>query len=708
MRADLDIPAGALLDALFDNATVGLAFWDRDLRFRRLNEALAAMNGVPVEDHLGRRPSEVLPDLGPVLEPVIRGVLESGEPLRDVDVAGETPSAPGVTRHWLASYFPVREQGLAVGVSCLVVEVTAERRAAAVDAQLHALVDASPLGVAFLDPELRYRRINETLARMNGRPAEEHLGATPVEVLGEAVAPLMEPLGRVIETQQPLELEFTDPSSGRSFAAVYFPVAEGGRPVGVGGVVRDVTAQHDLAEEQSRLLRDALVARAQSEAAQVRAEAALEEAEMQRREAERGRERLAVLGRAGREMARSLDWEATLRAVVRIAVPAVADWCALTMVEPTGALRTVAIAHSDPEREALGWELMERYPTDPAAPTGTPLVVRTGEIELMEDIDPERIDAAARDAEHRRLLRSLNVQHSVIAPVRTPGGVIGTLTFVLGDSGRRFSEDDVALITSLAARAGLHIQNARLYAERTHIASTLQAGLRPRGLPEVPGAELASRFLAAGDANEVGGDFYDVFLSGDGVWTAIVGDVSGKGPEAAAVTALARHTLRTASMLHDDPAGNLALLDRVMSADADIQDFCTVFYARMCPDGEGGLDLRFANGGHLPPLLLRAGGTVEALEEGRGPLVGGSIGRPFEESTVTMREGDLLLIYTDGVTEIRVSESGFGERELRRVLAQQAGKSADDVVEAVLRHAIGLQSGSPRDDIALLAVRATV
>ena len=687
MPADLDLPAGALLDALFENATVGLAFWDRDLRFRRVNESLAAMNGLPVEAHLGRRPSEVLPELGPALEPVFRQVIETGEPLRDVDVAGETPSQPGVTRHWLASYFPVRDEEEVVGVTGLVVEVTAERLAASVDAQLSALVDASPLGVAFLDPELQYRRVNETLARMNGKPVEEHIGRTPVELLGEVARPLMDPLGKVVETRQPLDVEFTDPRSGRSYAALYFPVvAGGGRPVGVGGVVRDVTERRELEQEQARLLQEAIEARD---------------------EAERGRERIAFLARAGREMARSLDWEATLRAVVRIAVPAVADWCALTIVEPGGGLRTAAIAHSDPEREKLGWELMERYPTDPAAPTGSANVVRSGEIELMEDIAPDLIDAAARDDDHRRLLRSLNVRHSVIAPVRTPAGVIGTLTFVLGDSDRRFSEDDVALITSLATRAALHIQNARLYAERTHIARTLQAGLRPRAMPEVPGAELAARFLPAGDENDVGGDFYDVFVSGDGVWTAIVGDVSGKGPEAAAVTALARHTLRTASMLHDDPAANLALLDRVMAADADIQDFCTAFYLRMCPADDGSLDLRYASGGHLPPLILRADGTVESVDDGRGPLVGGHTGGEFREGTRRLAPGDVMLIYTDGVTEVRVEEAGFGERELRRTLASLAGRSPEEVVEAVQQHALELQNGEPRDDIALVALRAT-
>ncbi len=707
MRAAPDAPAGALVDALFENAAVGLAFWDRDLRYRRINAELAAMNGVPVEEHLGRRPSEVLPELGPILEPTFRNVIETGVPLRDLDVSGETPSAPGVRRTWVASYFPVREGDEIVGVTGIVIEVTAERRAALVDAELRALVAAAPLGVAFLDVGLRYRRVNETLARMNGSSVQEHLGASVAEVLGSEIGAILGPaLQRVIDEREPLELEATDPRTGNSYAAIYFPVVERDRVLGIGGVVRDVTERHELEQEQARLLREALLARARSEAAQVRADDAREEAEHARAEAERGRARIGFLSRAGREMARSLDWEATLRAVVRSAVPAIADWCALTIVEPRGSLRTVAVAHADPEREELGWELVRRYPGNPAAAGGSGNVIRSGELELIEDITDEGLASIATDEEHLRLLRSLNVRHSAIVPLRAPGGAIGTLTFLLGDSGRRFHAEDLTLISSLAARAALHIQNARLYSERTHIAKTLQAGLRPRALPEVPGAEIAARFLAAGDENDVGGDFYDVFLTGDGVWTAIIGDVSGKGPEAAAVTALARHTLRTASMLHDDPAANLALLDRVMVADADIQDFCTVFYARMCPGDGGSVDLRYANGGHPAPLVLRADGTVEAVEDGRGPLVGALTGGTFTEATLRLQPGDLLLMYTDGVTEVRVSESGFGDRELRRVLAEHAGGSADEVVEAVARHAVDVQGGHPRDDIAVLAIRA--
>jgi len=690
-------PTEALLDALFAEARLGLAFWDADLRYRRVSPELAAMNGLSVEDHLGRRPSDVLPQLGPRLEEAFREILDSGEPRRDVEVSGETPAAPGVTRHWLASYVPVRDQaGRSVGITGLIVEVTGERqahrradaaqqRSTFVDAELRALYAALPVGVAFLSRDLRYQRVNETLARMNGRGVAEHLGASLRDVLGEPAGRLEDALRQVMATRQPLELELTLPMPGaggaeRALEATYFPVLDAADDIlGVGGVVRDVTDRRELEAEQSRLLREALVARAQAEAAQVRADDAREEAERSRADADRARGRMALLAAAGREMAASMDWETTLSAVVRSAVPAVADRAELTVVTAGGELRLVAVADHDPVRERMARERARDEPPDPGAPDGAPRVIRTGEAEVGP--------------------------LAVIAPLRTPAGIIGALALFLGDSGRRFAADEVDLITTLAARAALHIHNARLYTERSHIARTLQASLRPRALPAVAGADVAARFLPAGDQNEVGGDFYDVFPSGDGVWTVIVGDVSGKGAEAAAITALARHTLRTASMLHDDPAANLALLDRSLQADGSPPDFCTVLYARACP-GEGGIDVRFANGGHPAPLVLRADGRVESVETGRGPLVGAVEHARFVEATLQLAPGDLLLLYTDGVTEVRTSDPALGDRELRATLAAHAGATAEALVAAVARRAVELQPGPPRDDIALVAIRA--
>ena len=579
------------------------------------------------------------------------------------------------------------------------------------DAELHALYAALPVGVAFLGLDLRYQRVNETLARLNGRSVEAHVGASLEEVLGEHAPALRAALEQVVSTRQPLDFELTtslphDPSDVRALEATYFPVIDGGgQLLGVGATIRDVTDRHRLELEESRLLQEALFARAEAEAARVRTDDAREEAERTGAEAQRGRERMTLLARAGRRMAESMDWETTLEAVVRSVVPGIADWATLTVVEPDGSLRVHAIAHSDPDRERLARELFERYPPSLQTTSGAGHVIRTGEPEVLTNITPDTIRAAARDPEHLALLERLDYRQMVIAPLRSPRGVSGALSLVLGDSGRRFVEDDVQLIRSLATRAALHIENARLYTERSKIAQTLQASLKPRPLPRIPGAELAATYLPAGDQNTVGGDFYDVFRTGDGTWTAVVGDVSGKGAPAAALTALARHSLRVTARMHDDPAANLALLNRAFHEDTEGYEFCSVVYARVCP-GEDGLDVRFANGGHLPPLLVRAGGEIETIETGRGPLVGAIADAAFQEATLHLQPGELLLLYTDGVTEVRMSDVGLGERELRAVLAAHAGASAQQLVTEIARRAVELQSGSPRDDIALLAVRA--
>jgi serine phosphatase RsbU (regulator of sigma subunit) len=282
--------------------------------------------------------------------------------------------------------------------------------------------------------------------------------------------------------------------------------------------------------------------------------------------------------------------------------------------------------------------------------------------------------------------------------------VVGALTFVLGDSARRFEPSDLELITTLAARAALHVQNSRLYTERSRIAQALQVGLRPRALPEVPGVELAARFRPAGDELEVGGDFYDVFPGDDGAWTVVMGDVSGKGAEAAAVTALARHTLRTASLLLSDPAADLALLNRTLANDSS-SNFCTVVCARFRPVA-GGLVGTYANAGHVPPLVLRCDGTVEELDAARGPLAGPFAEATYETAPFRLDAGDLLLVYTDGVTEVRRRDVARGERELRATLAASAGRSAEATVAAVEQRAVELLADRPRDDMALLALRA--
>ena len=701
----------ALLDAIFRHAPVGLGFWDASLRFVRINDALAAINGVAAAESVGRTLSDVLGALGEQLEPLFRQILEEGEARQDVVVRGETVAAPGVERQWLASYFPVADpDGARVGVAAHVSEVTHERSAQAradqalsgaraATALLDAVYGAIPVGLAFFSPEGRFRRVNEALAEMNGRAADAHLGRTAQEVLGRHGERVAARIGDVVETQRAVVEEEIAVEGDRFWEASYFPVfGPADELEGVGAVVREITERHRAEVERTRLLKDAVTARAHAEAAQVRAEAA-------QRLAEEARGRTEFLAEAGRRMGQSLDYESTLQQVAELAVPAMADWCAITLVQPGKRARSVAVAHADPRRTRAARELNERF--EPALGDDSLIgrVVRSGELELVNEVTDEMIAGAAHDDEHLAMLRELRMRAVLIVPLRTPLRTLGTLSLVFAESDRQFGEDDVALASSLAARAALHIRNAQLYEERSHIARTLQAGLLPRTLPEIDGLELAARYRAAGDANDVGGDFYDVFPAGEGAWAAVIGDVSGKGPEAAALTSLTRHTLRTAALHHTTPSDNLLVLNRALLADSDTSRFSTVVYARVCP-GPDGMDITIGSAGHPPPLLVRPGGDVEQIEA-RGTIVGAIAEPEFSERRVRLEPGEALLLYTDGVTELRTTEWQYGERRLAELVREHAGRSAEAIADAVLRMAVDAQDGEPRDDIALLCLRTS-
>ncbi|HEX2084750.1 MAG TPA: PAS domain-containing protein [Solirubrobacteraceae bacterium] len=700
----------ALLDALFSHAPVGLAFWDDDLRYRRINAALAAMNGLAPDDHLGRTPVEVLgPELGAVVTDTLRRVQETQAPLVDVEVAGSTAASPGERRQWLASYYPVpSDDGELLGVAGLVLEVTGERRARraaqTATALLDAIFSAAPVGVAFWDLDLRYRRVNPALAQLNRLRPEEHLGRTPREVLGELGEQVEEVLREVAATGDAvMDRELHGELRGEEVHrdATVFPVrGADGTLIGVAGVIRDVSAQHEAGAERARLLREALTSRAQAEAAQVRAEAAQAEAEAARRRTE-------FLAAAGTRLAAvTTDYEATLREVARVAVPTIADWCTFTLAGPGGQLRTVAVAAADPELERLAEQMIERYPPRSDAPHGAAATIRSGRSELIPEIPDELLAEAAVDDEHLAFLRRMGLRSGITVPLEARGRTVGALTLVAAESGRRYGDDDLRLAEILAGRASLAVENARLYEEHSHIARTLQRSLLPPALPDVPGLELAARYRAAGAENEVGGDFYDVFRGPGGVWTLLIGDVAGKGPEAAAVTSLTRHTLRAMTLRGAGARECLHLLNDALLNEAAVAGrFCTVLYVRVCADEDGTVSLTLATGGHLPPRILRADGSVDLVDV-RGSIVGGLRTPVFAERDATLRPGDTLVLFTDGVTELRGRDPGVGERVLDELLAAQAGARPAALADAIERRVVALQDGEPRDDVALLLARA--
>jgi serine phosphatase RsbU (regulator of sigma subunit) len=246
------------------------------------------------------------------------------------------------------------------------------------------------------------------------------------------------------------------------------------------------------------------------------------------------------------------------------------------------------------------------------------------------------------------------------------------------------------------------IENSRLYTERTRIAHTLQVRLLPDRLPEIPGVVLAARYRAAGELNEVGGDFYDVFPRSETEWALVVGDVSGKGAEAAAITALARYSLRTAAMEEGAPSDALRRLNQAMLSDGSSQ-FATVVLAYISAAADGALDVRVALGGHPPPLVLRAGGAIE-MPGDYGVLLGMLEDPALHDRNLTLHRGDAMLLYTDGVTEAGSRDRPLGEHGLRDLVSRLREREPEQIVDAVEQAVVAAQTGEPRDDIALLAL----
>jgi len=411
------------------------------------------------------------------------------------------------------------------------------------------------------------------------------------------------------------------------------------------------------------------------------------------------------LAEAGRVLAGSLDYEETLAAVARLAVPGIADWCAVDVLVD-GEIRRVARAHSDPRKVAEVLEIAERYPPDPNATGGLHGVMRSGKSEVYPEIGDELLVAAAQDERHLSLLRSIGMTSAMVVPMAVHGTVHGVITFVSAETGHRFDDTDLALAESLASRAATAVENSRLYAARSAIARTLQASLLPPALPDVPGFELAAVYRSASEGTEVGGDFYDVFNTADDQWYAVVGDVCGKGAEAAAVTAMARYTIRAAAVRRRSPAAILRLLGEAMLRQESAElagRFCTIACLH--------LDLSrtparatVACGGHPLPAVLRADGSVEELGT-EGTLLG-LVERPeLHDRAGDLRPGDTVVLYTDGLTEAGAPQRVWDSADLAAVLRGAAGGSPQQVVDHAVREALGMQP-APRDDIAIVALRA--
>ncbi|HEX8103062.1 MAG TPA: SpoIIE family protein phosphatase [Solirubrobacteraceae bacterium] len=696
----LDATVSRLLDVLVPAvADVAIVDGVRDGEVRRLGVRAAGSHGAEIERWLANRPPAA-----PDVELASRGAASSGRAhlIERIDPAMFTAiAADEEDRRMMEALggrssitVPLRAGGRILGALSLstsrvsgrrygpadaaFAEVTAGRAALALDnaglfaeleiteAQLSAALGALEDAVTVQAPDGHVVYANDAAARSLGfADAAEMLSAPPGQIIelydtfteeGRRVGVDDLPGRKVLdgETPPPLVVRAVHRETGQERWTVLKATAvrdPDGRPLLAVNVIEDVTETRRAAFAQR------------------------------------------LLARAGAALSASLDYERTLQQVADLAVPELADWCGVSLPDERGFLRQVAIAHVDPERVRFGRELSKRYPSHVDDAGGAARVLREGVSEMANEIPEDLLRQAARSPEHFELISKLGMRAAMVVPLQVGGRAIGTLTLATAESGRTFTEGDVQLAEELARRAGTAVENARLYTERSHIAATLQAGLLPQPLPDMPGWATHTLYRPAGTENWVGGDFYDAFRVRGG-WMMVIGDVAGRGAAAAALTALVRYTIRATAQLLDSPLMAVERLNDELYARTD-GALCTLVCV-ILRDTEA--DVLCA--GHPQPFLVR-GDRAEQVGE-LGPMVGAVRAVRWTPVTVPLAPGDTLVTYTDGVIDTMGSAERFGEDRLGETLKGADGpEQAVAQVEAALR-AFG--RGEQVDDTAVVAI----
>lgn len=406
-------------------------------------------------------------------------------------------------------------------------------------------------------------------------------------------------------------------------------VDEYGTATGTMGCVADVTDQALAASARDR-----------AQAAQRRAaQAELVSAQ-----------RLAFLGQINDALAASANRADVMRNVTRAAVPMLGDWCSIYVLpDDNTRVPDMEVAHVDPGQVAYVKSLQERFPYDPEATTGIPHVIRSGRAEFHPDIDEQTLAGIDATDEARDIVRSLALRSAIAVPLSKGGRTIGAFQIVNSESSRAYTSDDLTLAKAVASRIASTLENRRLAEQQRLIATTLQASLLPDTLPPIEGVDIAVRYWAAGENTAVGGDFYDLFEVDDH-WAVVIGDVCGTGPAAAALTALARHSIRAAAWNGADPDDVLRQLNHAVQQSGR-HTFCTALYCTLVPAPHG-WRLTVTAGGHPLPIVRRTDGQSETIGE-PGSLLGIFTESRSSTHSTDLRPGDIAMLYTDGITDVR-------------------------------------------------------
>ncbi len=413
-------------------------------------------------------------------------------------------------------------------------------------------------------------------------------------------------------------------------------------------------------------------------------------------------EKLALLAEMTTQLTSTLSVDEALRRLVSLVLPRLADWAVIDLISERDEVWRSKVIHLENGTLVSRRELegpMAPVPAESVMPLSRALRGVTSTLTEPEDYDRSPDTGIA--VEQRRLFEVTGMHSAAIAPIRGLREVLGALTLGRSERPEKFTAADLALLEDITRRAGLALDNARLYQRQRKVAETMQRYLLPQ-LPRVPGLEMTSRYLPAPDASHVGGDWYDAFALAEDATALVIGDVSGHDLDAAAGMSQLRNVLRAYAWAQKEPPSRVVeRVDRAVLSITDVS-MATLVYATLTAGEDGQWELEWTIGGHPPPLLVTREGVARYLTEGGGLLLGTGTDRPRSDAAEILPLGSTLVLYTDGLVESPSHSIDDGLERLRRHAAALAHRPVETFTDELLSRA---RPADNDDDVALLALR---
>ncbi|MEV0238475.1 SpoIIE family protein phosphatase [Streptomyces sp. NPDC050674] len=412
--------------------------------------------------------------------------------------------------------------------------------------------------------------------------------------------------------------------------------------------------------------------------------------------------RLALLAETTAQLTSTLDVEEALRRLVSLVLPRLADWAVIDLITERDEVWRSVVVHADGDTLVHHEDLQGPMPP---IPEESPMPLSRALRGVASNLAGPQTYQGAPDSgiavEQRRLFEVTGMHSAAIAPIRSTRSVLGALTLGRDENPAAFTPVDLPLIEDIARRAGLALDNARLYQRQRKVAETMQNHLLPQ-MPGVAGLQMTVRYLPAPDASQVGGDWYDAFPLSDASTALAIGDVVGHDLEAAAGMAQVRNMLRAyAWSQHEPPSRIVERLDEAIQHITDVTMATTIF-ARVEPADDGDWQLSWTNAGHPPPLLIRRDGLARYLTDGHGILLGTQTGTRRPDATALLPPGSTLVLYTDGLVEAPRRSLDEGLDLLRQHAAALAHRPLTSFTDQLLRR---VRPPGNDDDVAVLAIR---